>query len=236
VITLIGVGHVFNIGHRVEEIIRERGPDLVCVELDRARYHALRTKERGDLPLQYKMMAAFQNRLAKKYGAEAGDEMLSAVRAGRSVNAKIAFIDMDAQKILASLWGDMSFKERFKLFFASIYGLFVSKKKVERELERFHTSQEQYFQELETSFPELKRMLIDDRNEHMAGNINRLSERYSNIIAVVGEGHIPGLRPLLQDRVEIIGLEELRSGSKRQDAPGDGSSAQISFTYKYPDN
>ncbi len=233
-ITLIGVGHVFNIGSRVEDIIRARMPDLVCVELDEARYHALRTKERGDIPLPYKMMAAFQARLAKKYGAEAGEEMLAAVKAGRSVNADIAFIDMDARKILTSLWGSLGAKERFKLFFASFSGLFVSKKKVERELERFHSAEEEYFKELEATFPELKRLLIDDRNTYMADNLNSLSDRYDNIVAVVGEGHIYGLKTLIKDELEIIGLKELRSPQKEPSESA--TNVQASFSYNFPNN
>ena len=33
-ITLVGVGHVFQLRQRIEALVRNRHPDLVCIELD----------------------------------------------------------------------------------------------------------------------------------------------------------------------------------------------------------
>ena len=56
-ITLIGVGHVFRIREVVEQLIGERAPQVVGVELDELRYEALLTKERGeDVELLLKLL------------------------------------------------------------------------------------------------------------------------------------------------------------------------------------
>ena len=59
-ITLIGTGHVFDIGAKVREEIRRRSPQVVGIELDPPRFHALRskTKDRKGLPLSYRILVA----------------------------------------------------------------------------------------------------------------------------------------------------------------------------------
>src|SRR5512137_1857154 len=57
-ITLIGVGHVFDIGARLKAAIAARSPELVCLELDRARFQSLleRPKKGPDgAPMMYQM-------------------------------------------------------------------------------------------------------------------------------------------------------------------------------------
>ena len=46
-ITLVGVGHVMDIAVQIDIVITQRMPDAVCIELDRARYKALRSKVHG---------------------------------------------------------------------------------------------------------------------------------------------------------------------------------------------
>ena len=55
-ITLIGVGHVFAISRQVKEIIRVKRPDVVCIELDSARFASLQERTRtGRVPIQYSL-------------------------------------------------------------------------------------------------------------------------------------------------------------------------------------
>jgi pheromone shutdown protein TraB len=63
----------------------------------------------------------------------------------------------------------------------------------------------------EREFPTAKRVLIDDRNLHMAKAIKKINEDYENIVAVIGDGHVEGIRKLLEvSDVEIIRLSQLR--------------------------
>jgi pheromone shutdown protein TraB len=57
-------------------------------------------------------------------------------------------------------------------------------------------------------------VLIDDRNKHMAGMLDSLSTKHKNIVAVVGDGHIPGLLQSLKSaEVETIRLKDIRTGN-----------------------
>jgi pheromone shutdown protein TraB len=137
-ITLIGVAHVFDISKSLENAIIERNPAVVCVELDAARYHALYSQDSNrEAPFVYKMLAGLQENIAKKYGAKVGSEMLTAIETAKTLNAKLAFIDMDASKIVSNFWRTMTFSERVKFLFALFSSLFIRKKRIEKELKRF---------------------------------------------------------------------------------------------------
>lgn len=229
-ITLIGVGHVFAISENVKDMIRARRPEVVCLELDPARFRALQERASSvRAPIQYRLLAYVQKRLAGKYGGEAGDEMLAAAQAAGEVGAKIALIDMDATGVFALLWRKMSFKEKVNLFGGIFVGLFMTREKVEKEMEKYETHEEQYMEVLSEGFPAVKEILIDDRNKYMAKQISMIISEHKNIIAVIGDGHVSGLAEALKPfEVEIVRLKDLRKDS----APStSGSEYSYSFSY-----
>ncbi|UCE73465.1 MAG: TraB/GumN family protein [Methanomassiliicoccales archaeon] len=211
-ITIIGVAHVFDISRNLENAIIERNPSVVCVELDSARFQALYSSggER-DLPFIYMMLANFQKKIAKKYGTEVGREMITAVETAKMLNAKLACIDMEASKIVSEFWRSMTRVERIKLLFALFTSIFIRKKRIEKELKRFEENDEYYLESFGREFPTAKSVLIDERNVHMAESIKKLSVEHENIVAVVGDGHVEGIRKLLGlSNVETIRLSQLR--------------------------
>ncbi len=212
-ITLVGVGHVFQISAQVRQVIHESEAGAVCVELDPRRYQALLEERKGrEGPVSYKLLSMFQRRLARQFGGEVGQEMISAVAAAREVGADTLLIDVDAGSMFNSLWRKMPIKEKVNLLLSSVISLFASKKRVERELEEFEQNEEEYLEVFERQFPTLKKVLIDDRNILMASRIGKADERYGNVVAIVGDGHVEGMRRLLDEReVQVIRLSELRS-------------------------
>ncbi|OGS42212.1 MAG: hypothetical protein A3K67_02420 [Euryarchaeota archaeon RBG_16_62_10] len=229
-ITLIGVGHVFAISDSVKELIRARRPEVVCLELDPARYEALARRDQTHrVPIQYRLLSYFQKRMADKFGTEVGDEMMAAVSAAGEVGAKVALIDMDAARVFALLWRRMSLREKVSLFAGAFVGLFASKETVEREMERYEEHEAQYMETLGTGFPTIKEVLIDDRNRYMAAQLASLSSRHASVVAVVGDGHVPGLVECLKPaEVETIRLKDLRKG---QTGPVPGAEYSASFWY-----
>lgn len=228
-ITIIGVAHVFDISREVEKIIADRKPDVVCVELDYARYLALKNQlpQAKNVSPAYKLLALFQHKIAAKYKTKAGLEMLTATEAARKMNTRVEFIDMPAIDIFSRLWRDMSLNEKLKLMLGSFLGLFAGKKKIEEEIKRFEASYDQYMEMFGCAFPTVKRILIDERNAYMASAIRALHEVYSNIIAVVGDGHVEGLKKLLSDLdLEIIRLSALR---EKDNAPVTNDTYNITY-------
>lgn len=229
-ITIIGVGHVFAISENVKELIRSRRPEVVCLELDPARYRALlERRESTRVPIQYRLLAYIQKRMASKFGSEVGDEMLAAAKAAGEIGAKVALVDMDASKVFALLWRRMSFKEKMHLLGGAIVGLFMTKEKVEKEMEKYETQEDQYMEVLAEGFPAVKEVLIDDRNKHMARQISAILAEHPSIVAVVGDGHVPGLVEALRP----LDVETVRLKDFRREALSAHGASEYSSSYWY---
>jgi pheromone shutdown protein TraB len=229
-ITLIGVGHVFAISDNVKQVIRTRRPQVVCLELDPARYQSLLHRdEPRSVPIQYRLLSYLQTRMADKFDTQVGDEMLAAAEAAGEVGAKVALIDMDAGRVFRQLWKRMSLKEKANLFGGAFIGLFMSKARVEEEMDRYEGNEAQYIEAVGQGFPTIKKVLIDDRNEYMAGALRSLSAHHSSIVAVVGDGHVPGLIEQLKPlEAETVRLKDLRNGTVSSTS---GSEVTTSFWY-----
>ncbi len=215
-VILIGVGHVFDIATRVRNIIVEKKPDVVAVELDYGRAMALINGGKGgrksNSNVLYYILAKLQKRISRKFGVESGEEMLAALKAAEEIEAAVYFMDMDANMVIQKLWNSMSFRRKIQVFILSFLSLFFSKKKVEGEIEKFEKSPNEYLDIMGKNFPEFKKILIDERNEYMASQLKNFLIDDRKILAVVGEGHIEGIKKILEDeniKVEVIHLANL---------------------------
>src|SRR5881296_3851038 len=189
-ITLLGVGHVFDIGAAIRAEVLARRPKVVALELDPARYQAIMSREpRRRSWSILGLLAQFQVRIADQYGVQVGDEMVAAARAAQEIGSEIV-------RLLASALG----------------ALFTRKERVEAELQRFYRDEQSFLREFATELPTAKRILIDERDDVMAQTLRQLEESRGGIVAVVGEGHVDGLvRHLVGVPVEVVHLEQLRS-------------------------
>ena len=214
-VVLIGTGHVFDIGARVREEIRRHAPEVVGIELDPPRYHALRNrnKDKKGIPLTYRLLADFQARIADAYGVEAGDEMLAAAEEARTLGIPLALIDVDAQKAFARLRKEMGFREKMRFLGSVLGGALLPGKSIESQVDEMQENYSLYFAEMGKRFPTVKRILLDERNEHMARGLADLSRGRGRVLAVMGDGHVDGVRDILVGqglRVEAVRLKDLR--------------------------
>jgi pheromone shutdown protein TraB len=230
-ITLIGVGHVFAISDQITELIHSKHPAVVCLELDPARFNSLvnrSSSRRG--PPQYAILAQIQRRMAAKFGSEVGNEMLAAAHAARDVGAKLALIDLDSTAVFGRLWRTMTLKEKFNLLFSALVGLVASKETVEHEIEKYEGGETEYIESMAKEFPSVKKVLLDERNTHMAGRIASIASEHSDVVAVVGDGHIQGIADALgESQVEVVRLKDIR---KMTSSDSDMvSCGEVSFSY-----
>lgn len=199
----MGTGHVFDIGHVVERIIDERGPDVVCVELDPVRLRGLQERRQlsemeaaGDprvasikakqaealkrLPFVYRLLARVQERIAGDQGVEAGNEMLAAVDAANRRGIPAACIDVDAQNLIKRAWGQMGLGERFRFLWAMWRGG-SGDKTVDDEMSSYQDDPVAYLASVGDQFPTLKRVLIDERDTHMSRGILAMKEHAARL-------------------------------------------------------
>lgn len=212
-ITLLGVGHVFGMGGRIRAEIAGRRPDLVCLELDEARLQALEAPGGGRPSGLYGTLAAFQQRVAAQYGSAVGEEMLAAREAAQDLGIPVALIDRDARETWRRFRSALGPLELVRIVVSVLLSVFVGRDRVERELDRYREDSLGFLETLGEDYPALKVVLLDERNDHMAAALRRLQDEHGRIVAVVGDGHVEGLRVRLQDLdVEVLRLWELREG------------------------
>jgi len=240
-IILIGTGHVFNLSQALLNIFEEKQPEIICVELDNQRYQALTLKKTDpesyknmekNVPIIYRILAKFQDSMAKEYGVTAGEEMLTAINYAQTHQLPVAFIDMNAQRLFSRMLKSMSISEKFKLMFTGFGGFFISKKHLEKELDKIEKDFDKYIEVVGKKFPTIKRVLIDERNQHMVQELIAASTQHERVVAVIGDGHIPGISQLLakkEIKTEIIRLNELR---KQKTDKSDSSTASFSMEYR----
>ncbi|MFO8132520.1 MAG: TraB domain-containing protein [Thermoplasmatota archaeon] len=223
-IILVGVGHVFDISSQVQDIIAMVQPDVVALELDRNRLRALLSPggEHGNLPFFHMLLASLQERIAKKYGVATGSEMAAAAKTARDNTIGILCIDRDVQMVMARLWSSIPLRKKVLFMVSGISSLFLSKKRVEKEISSFETKPQTYLREMQSTLPELYTILIEERNHHMASRLRQALDMYDSVVAFVGEGHIPGMAALLDSdeiAVTVIHLSDLRGNKWRDRLP-----------------
>jgi len=240
-ITIIGTGHVFNLSQALLNIFDEKQPDILCVELDKQRYQALMIKQTNpekyreqskNLPILYKLLSRFQEGLAKEYGVQAGQEMLTTINYAQTHQKPIAFIDMNAQVLFSKMLKNMTIREKIRIMFSGFGGIFVSKKRVEKELDKIQKNFDYYMIEIGKKFPTIKKTLIDERNEYMANQLKNADEKYEQIIAVVGDGHVPGLTKLLEEKELDFVTIRLNELMKYETSDSGTSSASFTITHE----
>jgi pheromone shutdown protein TraB len=80
-------------------------------------------------------------------------------------------------------------------------------------------------------FPTIKRVLIDERNMYMVQKLVGISGQHERVVAVVGDGHVPGLSKLLTEK--NIAFETVRLSDLRNQKESDSGSATASFNINY---
>jgi pheromone shutdown protein TraB len=237
-ITLLGVGHVFDISDKVEAVIFDRRPSIVCVELDEQRLYALthRDAPRVGEPLMHRLLAIFQKRIAKMYGVEVGNEMLAAIEAARKIRARVALIDMESELAYQRFMQEMTFEEKIKFVVGLITGLFTRKKDVDKMIKLYEETSADYMALLGKEYPSIKKVLIDERNQYMSAIVREISKTHKRMVVVVGDGHINGMRRLLKDRVDheldIIRLRDLRQNKWKRLHVSSDVTASVTYSFE----
>jgi pheromone shutdown-related protein TraB len=223
-IILVGTAHVSRDSVRlVEEVILAETPDSVCVELCASRYQALRQRDRWQemdiikvikekkafLLLSNLLLASFQKRIAKKMDVTPGAEMLKAVELAESVGAQICLVDRDIRATLSRAWHAMGAWSKAKLVFQLLISLGQTEDITEEEIERMKQQDvlEALLSEVGRSMPMLKSILIDERDRFLAAKINQAPGK--KIVAVVGAGHVPGIKRHWNEAIDLPALERM---------------------------
>ena len=212
-ITLIGTAHVSKKSvELVEETIGNGDFDCIAVELCKPRYEKLThqtdwkeldiyqiiRQKKATLLLVNLALAAYQKRLADKLGIEPGKEMMRAVELAGEKGVRLELVDRDITTTLNRLVRNVTFWQKMKILAGLVTSIFVDEEIDEKKIEdlkngdMLHSVVEEFGEEL----PQVKEVLIDERDEYMAGKLiqlTRLESAPKNILALVGAGHLAGM-------------------------------------------
>lgn len=213
---IIGTSHIAPESVRkVERVIREKKPAMVAVELDRKRLGALLQKGKGTGRITWKdikrvgfkgwlfaMLGAWiEKKLGKKVGVAPGDEMLTAIKCAQEVGAKVALIDQDIEITLRKFSKALTWKEKWRFLVDIVNGL-LFKRGVAIDVSKVPSQKviEKLIKEVKVRYPNVYRVLVEERNEIMAKRLAKLHKQFPDelIVAVVGAGHEKEMRYLLK--------------------------------------
>ena len=221
-ILLVGTAHVSKASvDLVEKIILEEKPDTVCVELCQSRYQSVMQKDqwremdiikvirekKSFMLLASLMLAAFQKKIGEKLGVRPGQEMITAIETAKAHDAEICLADRDISVTLSRAWRHMSFWSRIKMLFQLLLSMGGVDDIEEKDIEQMKETDmlESVLAEVEKSHPELRRILIDERDQYLAQKIRTAAG--PKIVAVVGAGHVPGIRRHIEKDQDISALD-----------------------------
>ena len=219
-VLLIGAAHVVDLEAALRRVLTPRPLDAVALELDAERAEVLLSPTpasaapRSGMPIFLRLWAMLQKRLgAEMGGGLAGAEMRVAATIARERQLSVLLIDDPIRETLRRLLGSLTVRERVGLVVGAIVGLVLPTRVVEEQLDRYNEAPQPYLEEVRKVYPSFARVLLDERNEHMADRLlDARKKGFGRVAAVVGDAHVPGLKDALQRRgvpVETVTLGEL---------------------------
>lgn len=221
-ITLVGTAHISkSSADLVTQVIEAERPDTVCVELCESRYRALTQQnqwkdtnlinvireKKSFLLLSNLMLASFQKKIGQKLGIKPGEEMIRAIQAAETVGATIHLADRDIRTTLSRTWRFMGLWTKAKLLVQLILSVGETDTIKEEDIEKMKERDvlEMLISEIGESLPEVRRILIDERDKYLAYKIRTAPGK--KIVAIVGAGHVPGIQQNWDARIDTKALE-----------------------------
>jgi pheromone shutdown-related protein TraB len=224
-IRLVGTAHVS--AQSIEDVrkaIDEWHPDMIAVELDLARFEALRkvgkdptvedvleVKNFNQLLIQW-ILSYLQRRIGLDVGVEPGAEMKAAIAEAEARRIPLSLVDRDIRVTLLRFWHSLGILGKLKMLWALTISVAEADELGEMDIESMkdQSVMDMVMEEFRKFSPAGAKSLIDERDAFIAHNLVRLREQnIGRILAVVGAGHVHGINRYLEDPSALPPMEEL---------------------------
>ena len=223
-IVLVGTAHISQVSKElVRKTIEAEKPDTVCVELDSGRMQSLKDPDRWkktDLKEVIKkkqlatlianlVLGSYQKRMGKQTGVKPGAELKEAVDVSESAGIPIVLADRDIKITLKRAWACTRWYRKLSLLGGLFASIFDKTEISEEELEKIkeQDSLSAMMQDFGRTFPEVKQVLIDERDQFLASKIK--SAPGKKVVAVVGAGHMKGIARTIEQNLELPSEESI---------------------------
>ena len=233
-IILIGTAHISEESvNEVRQAIETYKPDIVAVELCQRRYDTITKKDKWEntpvtaliksnnayFMLAQTFLSSIQRRLGEEYGVEPGSEMIAAMQEAEKHNIKVALVDRDITVTLKRAWRKMGVREKFRVVWEFLKAMLGYD---EEELEDLDLKElmkqdviSQMMEEFSKIAPSAAKVLISERDQYIAQKIFDESKK-GKVVAVVGAGHINGIKQYLAKQDLNVNLQELDQIPKKR--------------------
>jgi pheromone shutdown-related protein TraB len=237
---IVGTAHVSQRSvDEVRAVIALVEPDVVCVELDKARFEAL-TKDsafrdldvfkvvregRGLYLLAHLALSSYQRRIGATLGVKPGAELLAATQAATSKGIPVELIDRDINITLRRTWRNLGLWKRSQLLTSLVVGWEDDDDKgkgkdeppkgIGEQIEDLKEPEalSQMLAKLGKKVPEIKTPLIDERDQYLASKLVEVGAGKKRVVAVVGAAHVPGMLPLIGTPIDRAKLDAIPPAS-----------------------
>lgn len=210
---LVGTAHISKASvDLVRQVIEGERPDTVCIELDEKRYEALSEQKRFEAQdlreiiqqqqlstlLVNLLLSAYQKRLGMQLGVMPGSELLEAAKTAKSLDIPISLCDRDIRITLRRAWAGLGLWRKLQALTGLMVSALESPEISEEELARIREADvlSELMSELGESLPEIKEVLIDERDAYLAQKI--VDSPGQRLVAVVGAGHMAGMSAAIE--------------------------------------
>lgn len=219
--TLLGTAHVSRASvAAVEHLVQSGRFQAIAVELDAARHQALTQPQAfSELDLLKVIkdgrvgqvaanlaLSAYQRRLAEQLGVEPGAELKAAATGAESSGRPLWLIDRAVGLTLRRAASGLGFWKRMEMISGVVMSLVTREKVEESEIEALKKGDmmQSTFSEFAQNAPALYEGLIAERDAYMAAQLRHHADQghATEILAVVGAGHLEGLGKALRDGTE----------------------------------
>jgi pheromone shutdown-related protein TraB len=229
---IVGTAHVSQRSvDEVRAVIATIQPDVVCVELDKARHDAL-TKDsafrdldvfkvvregRGLYLLAHLALSSYQRRIGASLGVKPGAELLAATQAADAAGIPVELIDRDINTTLKRTWKNLGIWKRSQLLASLIVGWEdedddeKEEKPIGDQIEGMKEPEalSQMLAKLGEKVPEIKGPLIDERDQYLTSRMLESGAGKKRVVAVVGAAHVPGMLPQIGKPIDRAKLDAL---------------------------
>ncbi|MCQ2120417.1 MAG: TraB/GumN family protein [Fibrobacter sp.] len=223
-IVLVGTAHISKVSKDlVKETIETENPDTVCVELDEGRMKSLKEPDRWkntDLKAVIKnkqlatlianlVLGSYQKRMGAQTGVKPGSELKEAVDVAEGKNVPIVLADRDIKITLKRTWACTPWYRKISLL-GGLFGSIFDKTEIsEEDLAKIKEQDalSSMMQEFGKTFPEVKQVLIDERDQFLASKIKNAPG--NKVVAVVGAGHMRGIASIIEENKELPSEESI---------------------------
>jgi len=170
---------------------------------------------KGFLLMANLVLSGFQRRIGAELGVKPGEEMKTALDTAKELGIPHALCDREVQTTLRRAWASCGLWQKCKLLASLFASAFSTEKLTPEEIENLKKRNELdgMMNELASYLPEVKETLIDERDHYLAAKIwssakeqvparqaaaESAPNRPSRVIAVVGAGHMQGIKTHLE--------------------------------------